>query len=240
MKQGSSKGYLLRQKRYRKAIPEGLPKLANVPRNWTSQGILYMDAGELSTRLLIEAVQNFCIWVLLCWLFSDSSPVLMVLWAFLIVHTWNWITNNLFWTVIIFTFPTLRNPGAVSTVDYLNLMRERLAKRKCISGILIYGSVARSRWHDRSDIDIRLLRRPGMFSLLCAALVTMRERFQAFLSKQPMDLFLADDVDFLKKMRSDEIPLLTLCRDDRLKSLYPDCREKKVHLTDLLGEDSME
>jgi hypothetical protein len=68
----------------------------------------------------------------------------------------------------------------------------------------------------------------------------MRERFQAFLSKQPMDLFLADDVDFLKKMRSDEIPLLTLCRDDRLKSLYPDCREKKVHLTDLLGEDSME
>jgi hypothetical protein len=66
----------------------------------------------------------------------------------------------------------------------------------------------------------------------------MRERFQAFLSKQPMDLFLADDIDFLKKMRSDEIPLLTLCRDERLKSLYPYCREKSVHLKDLLGRDS--
>ena len=74
-------------------------------------------------------------------------------------------------------------------------------------------------------------------SMWCAALITMAERFRPFIYKQPMDLFLADDVDFLKKMRSDEVPLLTICRDDRLESIYPGCSEREVRLSDLLGDE---
>lgn len=229
---------MLHHKWARKAKPGGWPKLVNIPRNWAHQALRYMDAGELSVRMLIELLEILAVWLLLRWLFADAGSVFTVGMAFMIVHTWNWVTNGLFWAVIIFTLPNMRNPGAIKTVDYLNQMRNRLAGSKCISGIAIYGSVTRGAWHDRSDIDIRFLRRPGIAPLWCAAIITMRERFRAFIDRQPMDLYLADDIDFLKKMRSDEIPLITLCRDDRLQSLYIGCHERTVELSDLLGSKS--
>lgn len=223
------------RKQSRKAKLGGWPKLINIPRNWAHQGLRYMDSGELSARILVEFLEILVAWLLMGRLFIGVKPIITAGIAFLVVHTWNWVTNGLFWTVIIFTFPSLRNPGAKKTVSYLNKMRERLAGRDCISAIAIYGSVTRGTWHDRSDIDIRLLRRPGIAALCCAAWITFQERFRAFIERQPMDLFLADDIDFLKKMRSDEIPLLTLCKDDRLNSLYPKCKTRAVQLSDLLG-----
>lgn len=228
----------LRKKKARKAQPGGFPKLINIPRNWAHQALRYMDTGELSVRILVELTEVLIIWFLLLSVFAPESKSLMLMLSVLIVHTWNWITNGLFWSVIIFSFPNLRNPGARNTVDYLNNMRERLIKRKCISGIAVYGSVTRGAWHDRSDIDIRLLRQPGISALCCAAWITMQERFSAFVHKQPMDMFLADDIDFLGKMRSDEIPLLLLCRDKRLQNLYPSRMERPIELSDLLGKEA--
>ena len=51
---------------------------------------------------------------------------------------WNWITNGLFWAVIIFTFPSLRNPGAEKTVIYLNNMNHLLLKPQSCDNAPIY------------------------------------------------------------------------------------------------------
>lgn len=224
----------LRKKATRKARPGGAVKWRNLPRNWVHQAISYMDAGELLSRLIVETAELVLVWCALVYLFPEMQLLFVALLAFVFVHTWNWVTNGLFWSVIIFTFPSLRNPGATATVRYLNQMRGRLLGNQCISGVMIYGSVTRGSWHDRSDIDIRFLRRPGIGALCCATWVTMRERFRAFLEKQPMDLYLADDVDFLKKMRADEMPVIMLCRDERLEKLYSDCQGRPVQLSDLL------
>jgi len=49
----------------------------------------------------------------------------------------------------------------------------------------------------------------------------MRERFIAFLMRQPTDMFLADDVGYLTKMRSDEKPVFLIKRDERLEVMFP-------------------
>ncbi len=41
----------------------------------------------------------------------------------------------------------------------------------------------------RSDIDLRLIRRPGLMNALVANFITMRECFLAFLAKQSIDMF---------------------------------------------------
>ena len=230
----SDKNNLEASKKTRKAKVGGRPKLLNIPRNWLHQGLSYMDTGELSSRIIIETLEIVVVYCLLDRVISNISPGLVLFITIVIVHTWNWMTNGLFWALIIFAFPQLKNPGAEKTVDYLNNMRQRLLKKSCITGVAIYGSVTRSAWHDRSDIDIRFLRKPGMVSLICAVTVTMKERFIAFINKQPMDLFLADDIDFLKKMRADEVPVFTICRDKRLVALYPDCSEGDVSLDTLV------
>ncbi len=229
---------VLLKKSARKASPGGKAKLLNIPRNWLHQAFFYMDKGERFVRVFVLLLETILVYLLASFVFSTVNITLLLTIAFLFVYTWNWATNGLFWALIIFTFPKLKNPGAEKTVHYLNQMRIRLAKDDCITGIAIYGSVTREKWHSRSDIDIRFLRKQGFLYTILASWVTMKERFRAFLSKQPMDLFLADNTDFLKKMRSDEIPLLLLCQDKNLQTMYPNCKERSITIRDLLGKQA--
>lgn len=225
----------LAKKEARKAKVGGRPKLINIPRNWLHQAITYMDAGELWFRLAIETIELATVFYLMRWVVPDMSIVAALLLAGVIVHTWNWVTNGLFWVVIIQTFPQLENPGAISTVKFIGEMTARLRKYDCISGVAVYGSVSRGAWHVRSDIDMRILRRPGFVALIQAAILTMRERFYALLAGQPMDVYLADDTDFLTKLRPDEIPLLLLKRDERLERLYPNNTQTTLTMENLVG-----
>lgn len=225
----------LKRKIARKAKPGGSPKWINLPRNWLHQAITYMDMGELLARLIVEAAEIVLVLLALRIGLPDIGLASAVISAVVIVHTWNWVTNGLFWNVLIVTFPNLKNPGARATVDYLNSMRDRLKKHPSITGLLVYGSVTRGAWHDRSDIDIRILRAPGASNLLISVLLTMKERFRAFLERQPMDLYLADGVNFLMKMRQDEKPVLLINRDARLLDIYTDNQERAMMMEDLLG-----
>lgn len=213
----------------RKAILGDFPKLLNLPRNWIHQGLTYMDVGELVSRIVIEYL---CI--VLCITFFERLTNYIFI-AFIFVHTCNWIFNGLFWSVILFTFPSMHNQGAEKTVEYLNNMRRRIELCDSISGVLIYGSISRRAWHDRSDVDIRFLRKQGLVNLFFAVFVTMRERFIAFICKQPIDLYLADDVYFLKKMRADEFPLFLICRDTRLNNYYNTCTCRDINIKDLIA-----
>ncbi len=123
---------------------------------------------------------------------------------------------------------------------YLNAMAQRLKRSGSVSGLAVYGSVSRAMWHDRSDIDIRMLRRPGFLNLVASSLLTMQERFIAFLYRQPMDLYLADDTDFLARMRADEEPFLLIKRDDRLDEFYPGNPEREISVEHLTGRPAGE
>jgi predicted nucleotidyltransferase len=117
-------------------------------------------------------------------------------------------------------------------------MANRLKSDRSISGLSLYGSMSRKQWHDRSDIDMRLLRCSGILNLIFAGFVMMRERLIAFVYRQPLDIFLADDIAFLSKMRSDERPLFLIKRDPRLEKKYPDNGERKLDMDDFINRDS--
>jgi predicted nucleotidyltransferase len=197
----------------------------NFIKNWTHQALTYMDRGERLLRVFVEFIELILSMFMIHLLFKVSFLFAFII-AFIMVHTFNWMTNGLFWAVLIFAVPYLNNPGEKKTLQYLNIMTKRLRIQKSISGIALFGSIARNKWHDRSDIDIRILRKPGIKNLIVSYCLTMRERFIAFIHKQPMDLYLADDISFLKKMRSDEKPVFLMKRDPRLDEMYPGNREK--------------
>lgn len=224
----------LKKKAARKAKPGGFPKLINLPRNWLHQALTYMDVGEMYSKIIIEAIEVFLVFILL----DDyvDNIYMNVILSFFIVHTWNWVTNGLFWAVIIFTFPQLRNPGADKTVIYLNNMKQRLQGSSSIAGLTLYGSITRNAWHDRSDIDLRIIRNKGFSNLIKSVYITMRERFIAFLYMQPMDLYLADSVDFLGKLRSDEVPVILIKRSDELETIYPGNPEIDIKLAHFESE----
>jgi predicted nucleotidyltransferase len=228
-----------RLKAKKKAVPGGKPKLINLVKNWLHQGFTYMDKGEQIFKFMTEAVEIMLVYFVLYYVFKiQREDVTLLFFSFIIVHTFNWVTNNLFWSIIMFSFPSLRNPGAVNTYNYLNSMANRLKSDRSISGLSLYGSMSRKQWHDRSDIDMRLLRCSGILNLIFAGFVMMRERLIAFVYRQPLDIFLADDIAFLSKMRSDERPLFLIKRDPRLEKKYPDNGERKLDMDDFINRDS--
>ncbi len=197
------------KKKKRKSVIGGEAKLLNIPRNWLSQGILYMDTTELLFRIGSEFL-GLCLFVLLSsfLLQIDIFHWKTILFSILIVHTIYWIVFSNWWALMLFAFPGLRNAGENATCYYLSKMAARLETRQAIKALLVYGSVTRGEWHDKSDIDVRILRKEGLVNGFQAFVIVMKERYRAFLGGQPLDLFLADEINFLNKMRSDEKPFV--------------------------------
>lgn len=201
----------------------------SLPRGWAHQGFFYLDRTQRIGRVVFEIVPT----VLLAGLIAGLGAIRLSsfwLWcgSLLIVHTLHWVFNGNWWAGVLFTFPRLRNRGERTTCDYLNRMAERLRNDPAISGAMIFGSVARGQWHDRSDLDIRLLRRRGLYGGIRGTLVLMRERFIALWLRQPLDIYLADDIPFLKRMRPDEPPIFLKKADPRLDQTYPQGRQMRI------------
>ncbi len=206
-----------------KSTSDGRALYSNLMRNWLHQAVTYMDNGERAFRLTIELAEFALMWAALRLIvnldvsFAWAYPVL----AALVVHTFNWITNGNIWALLLFSFPSLLNKGEAATCAYLNAMTARLERERSVVGLALFGSVARNEWHDRSDVDVRIVRRSGTLSLIRAGTVTVRERWLALLARQPLDLYLADDVAFLRRMRTDERPIFLIKRDPSLEKEYP-------------------
>ena len=200
----------------RKAKPGGKPKYFTLLRNWAHQGFFYLDKTEMFYRVLWEITPIF----ILSSIINFYSTLLTLIVITIVVHTYNWIANDNFWAVFIHSLPNQTNPGEHATIDYLYKMQKRLRDSNAISAVLIYGSVTRNKWHDRSDIDIRFFREKGIYNGFVSYLLLRRERLIALLKKQPLDAYIADDVKFLKKMRDDEFPIFLKNNDLRITKEY--------------------
>lgn len=205
--------------RKRKAKAGGRTEYLVLIKQWIHQGFTYLDKTEMLYRIVWEMLPA----TLLAWLlitYSSLNPVHGILLSVFIVHTLNWILNFNFWTCITFTFPGVKNPGNEATIKYLRQMQSRMLRHQCIGGCMLYGSISRKAWHDKSDLDMRILRKPGRLNGFKAYLVVFTERIRAVFAMQPLDLYLADSTRFLKKMRKDEFPVFLKNDDERLHQLY--------------------
>ena len=159
-----------------------------------------------------------------------------VILSFLIAHTINWMFNDNLWTCIQFTLPNLLNPGNDKTKEYLIRMQTRMLKRSSVGGCMIYGSMSRGVWKDKSDLDVRILRRPGLINGFLGYWACWMERLIAVYEKQPLDIYMADGTDFLKKMRSDEYPIFIKADDRRLDRIYDSIRIADIGSVESLNE----
>jgi predicted nucleotidyltransferase len=219
----------LARKENRKAWSGGRARWWNLPRGWAHQGFFYLDRTQRIGRVIFEIVPTA---ILAGGIGRIARVPLSNVWlwcvSLLVVHTLNWLINGNWWAGMLFAFPGLRNRGERATCDYLNGMTNRLKGDRSISGAMIFGSVARGQWHERSDLDVRLLRRPGVWNGVTGVLVLARERWIALWSRQPLDIYLADGIPFLKKMRADEPPVFLKKDDLRLELAYPDGKETRI------------
>jgi len=80
--------------------------------------------------------------------------------------------------------------------------------------ILIYGSMCRGEFHNRSDLDLRIVRRnDSWLGILCLPIALFLRAFSFFMAL-PVDLQVSDSIKFLdRQMRKDENPIVVYARD---------------------------
>lgn len=154
-----------------------------IGRYWLFQGVLYMSPAERLHRLMVELA-----FVLLAWFALGQ-----VVGALLVAHTASMVLNghlfalckhDLYW----FGFYKRREDFEA----YVGRLQARLEERPCagLERAEIYGSLTRGRFTDSSDLDLRFLARPGLWSGLLVAQRVWEERMRALFAGFPLDLYL--------------------------------------------------
>lgn len=205
-----------------KAVAGGQIKWIVTIKQWIHQGFTYLDKTERFYRIIWELIPIIIlslVFIKLC----NISIIYSLIIAIIITHTLNWIFNYNFWTCIDFTFPSVSNPGNKATIEYLSQMQKRMEKYDVITGCMLYGSISRKVWHNKSDLDMRIIGKPGIVNGFKIYLITFKERLIAVKNKQPLDLYMADSIKFLNKMRDDEFPIFLKANDERLIQRYKKC-----------------
>ena len=173
--------------------------------HWIFQGLLYMD----NTERIFKIGLDFIIGIPVFWVFSRhvGFPTSILI-AILIAHSINLLLNGQIWGV-------LKNFGKVvhlrdEFIEYTKGVLERCECEQSIKWAGVYGSISRKEWSCQSDLDIRLLREDGFLNGIRACAFLMCERTRALVNKFPLDAYVLDSKEGLKKLNTKEFPFLSV------------------------------
>ncbi|HLA98987.1 MAG TPA: hypothetical protein VJL34_11080 [Anaerolineales bacterium] len=168
--------------------------LAAVLSHWTFQSLFYMGLAERVFKLGLDIIVTGLVSSLLnAWLTWHVALIL----GFLAAHTLNFLFNGHLWGV-------LKNYGYVHTAyNNYNRYMEKLAGRAnrvaAIERLVVVGSLAKHEWTPQSDLDARILYKPGALNSLRVCLFLVGERTHALLSRFPLDIYAMDHEKSFRK-----------------------------------------
>lgn len=177
-------------------------KIVIILTNWLFQGILYADRTEKIFKIFFDIILTLILYELASYTYNDTS----LLKAFLISHTFVWIFNGQIFALIK-NFAAINN-NVDKIIDYAHGVKDRASRDKSINTVVVYGSLVRGEIKSTSDLDLRIIRKKGLFNGLRACVFGFKERSRALFYRFPLDMYVVDSSKHLLKMRSDEKPLI--------------------------------
>lgn len=187
---------------------------------WIFQGILYADKTEKYFKVAFDLVLILVIYFIIN-LINTSNSVTALMVSFLFAHTINWLLNVGVWCSLRGKYGMyVKGVGATDLQEYARCLQKRIYDEPSIMAAAIYGSVARGEAKDTSDLDVRVIRIPGIFNGIRACTFGLLERFRALIGKVPLDLCVIDSTDHLSNLRTDEYPLIMYDPNRIFSTLY--------------------
>lgn len=175
---------------------------------WFLQGVRITNWREIVIRYSIDAV------------LMTVMILLGVHWslAFVIAHSINFTFNGQ-----LFAMYTHMGATGVKADKFLNdtiRISKKIGKHKFIRASIAYGSLSRGCYKETSDIDIRLI--PAEGGWWRTALYAVWLRTWAFFIHYPLDMYCYDPEVVVKKMRTDELPIMVNEREKCMLKWYPE------------------
>jgi predicted nucleotidyltransferase len=157
--------------------------------------MLHMDRSERWFKAGLDLVLTTLLAPLLKYL-TGSWTALIIAWA--LAHTINFFFNGQLWGALKHFGLVRVTPGAFAR--YRRSLVQRVESEPSILFAAAYGSLCRGQLRASSDLDIRLVRAPGVANGLRASLFVMKERTRALFQRFPLDLYVFDTMSSLSRL----------------------------------------
>ena len=189
--------------------------IRNIMTGWLSHAIHSTDFSEKLFRILIELLlMVLCFYFVMSRGMFDSDILSSAVLTIIVCHTVMWMLDGNFWVYMLDSFHGLRNPGINRIISYVRFCRRLFRIANLCNAILIYGSMCREEFHERSDLDLRIIRRNDSWQGILCLPAALFLRIISFFILLPVDLQVADSYKFINfQMRKDEFPIVVYLRN---------------------------
>lgn len=180
--------------------------------SWLLHGVHVFDKTEKRLYVLFELLIIF-----LCFLTAYLTGCRQW-WAYLlifcVIHTITWLADSHWLVGFREVDKHFKGRGINSTLNYIDRVGKTFSKDPNVEAVLVYGSMSRRMYHERSDLDIRIWQnKPSLKTFFNV----QKYRFIGIWKyKIPLDLKLVDSMKYLKReMRLDEKAIVAYSKDGK-------------------------
>lgn len=178
-----------------KFLPKSIKISIIIGINWFFQSLLYMNMSEKILKIFVDLT----FFIIIFFLLKNTLNILEAfILSFFLAHSINWLFNG-------HIFALLKTFDIIETQPekfnkYFDDISKRSSKENSICAVAIFGSFSREELKKTSDLDIRVVKKPGMINSLKSSFFVMIERTKAFLNKFPLDIYLLNDYEDLSEL----------------------------------------
>lgn len=177
---------------------------------WILQGIRIMNWREAVLKLSLTIIPAFLLVLLgIPWWIS-----------FIIAHTMNFAFNGQLYAMYTHMGATKVTPQHF--LETTEQFAQIFATKSYLNAAIAYGSLSRGCFKSTSDIDLRLIPQQSKLNWWKSVLFAFWLRIISFLKGYPLDLYVYDPAVVIKRMRTDELPVMLFERDGYMKEWYPE------------------
>ncbi len=177
---------------------------------WILQGIRIMNWREATLKVALTVIPTAIL---------IMFGVHFIL-AFIIAHTLNFAFNGQLYAM--YTHMGATNVTPQHFLEITELFAQTCATKSYLNAAIAYGSLSRGCFKSTSDIDLRLIPQKGELNWWKCVLFAFGLRIISFLKGYPLDLYVYDPAVVVKRMRTDELPIMLYERDGYMKEWYPE------------------
>lgn len=192
--------------------------------NWFFQGIIHADKSEKLYKILF----TIFFWIVLFTIFFlvfNLHFFKSILFGFLISHTLNWFVNNNLFVLLVHRIKWMETTKSKLFNQLFSIQNrlEKLSNKDWILYSVSHGGICNGTLNNHSDIDVSLIRKPGVKNMAYAILFYVKEKKYADFKGVPLDIFICDTPEnCIKRSKYQKNPIVILDLDKKVNNFYTD------------------
>ena len=185
--------------------------------SWVFQGILRADKTEKIYKISCSILFTLLSFLVYRLHFNLMCSIIISL---ITGHTINWLINGNF-NIILIHFLFLKKLSINNLFNYLESLKNRLVSTDWVLYSASFGSICRGELKASSDIDVSIVRKPGLQNAVKSICFALKEKKIADLKRIPLEIYISDSPkNSINRYKAERNPIVLYDKEDTINRYY--------------------